>query len=206
MVRKEDATVALVLAALIGYLLGSIPNGYLIGMRRGVDVRKYGSGATGATNVLRTLGAAPAAVTAALDAAKGLLAVYIGYRLGGQVGYAWAGFGAVVGHSFPVWLRFRGGKSVVTGWSVLLPADPLSCLIGLAVGIAVIIPSRWVSLGSLTGALLIGILMWARGAALPYKLLALGTVLVIYVRHWENIKRIAAGTENRLGEKARPRA
>lgn len=197
---------ALALAALIGYLLGSIPFGFLIGLRQGIDVRKYGSGATGATNVLRTLGGPPAAVTAALDAAKGLLAVYIGYRLGGELGYAWAGFGAVVGHSYPVWLGFRGGKSVVTSFAVLLPVAPVACLVGLAAGIAAIIPSRWVSLGSLTGALVTLLNIGFGGAVVPYKLLALGAVLVIYIRHWENIKRIAAGTENKLGQKARPRA
>ena len=194
------------LAAVIGYLLGSIPNGFLIGQRHGVDVRKYGSGATGATNVLRTLGVPAALVTAVLDLAKGLLAVYIGSRLAGSVGYAVGGFAAVVGHCYPVWLRFKGGKGVVTGFSVLLPVDPLAGLLGLTAGILAIIPSRWVSLGSLTGALVLLITIWVRGADLPFRLLAVGAVLVVYVRHWDNIKRIAAGTENKLGQKAKPRA
>lgn len=194
------------LAAVIGYLLGSIPNGFLIGQRHGVDVRKYGSGATGATNVLRTLGVPAALVTAVLDLAKGLLAVYIGSRLAGPVGYAVGGFAAVVGHCYPVWLRFKGGKGVVTGFSVLLPVDPLAGLLGLTAGILAIIPSRWVSLGSLTGALVLLITIWVRGADLPFRLLAVGAVLVVYVRHWDNIKRIAAGTENKLGQKAKPRA
>lgn len=194
------------LAAVIGYLLGSIPNGFLIGQRHGVDVRKYGSGATGATNVLRTLGVPAALVTAVLDLAKGLLAVYIGSRLAGSVGYAVGGFAAVVGHCYPVWLRFKGGKGVVTGFSVLLPVDPLAGLLGLTAGILAIIPSRWVSLGSLTGALVLLITIWVRGADLPFRLLPVGAVLVVYVRHWDNIKRIAAGTENKLGQKAKPRA
>lgn len=196
----------LFLAAVIGYLLGSIPNGFLIGRRHGVDVRKFGSGATGATNVLRTLGVSAALVTAVLDLAKGLLAIYIGSRLAGPAGYAVGGFAAVVGHCYPVWLRFKGGKGVVTGFGVLFPVDPLAGVLGLAAGILAIIPSRWVSLGSLTGALVVGIAVWVRQPELAYRLLALGTVLVVYVRHWDNIKRIAAGTENKLGQKAKPRA
>lgn len=197
---------SMLLAVVIGYLLGSIPFGFLIGEKHGVDIRKYGSGATGATNVLRTLGVPPALLTAVLDLSKGLLAVYIGSRLAGPVGYALGGFSAVVGHCYPVWLQFKGGKGVVTGLGVLLPVDPLSGLVGLAVGVAAIIPTRWVSLGSLTGALVLGIMIWIRVAAWPYRLLALGAVLVIYIRHKENIKRIATGTENKLGQKAKPLA
>lgn len=197
---------SMLLAAVIGYLLGSVPFGFLVGQRKGVDVRQYGSGATGATNVLRTLGVPAAAFTAVLDLGKGLAAVYIGQQLAGEAGYAMAGFAAVAGHSYPVWLRFRGGKSVVTSFGVLLPVDPLACLIGLVAGVGAIIPSRWVSLGSLMGALALCGTIWIRDAAWADRLLALGAFVVVYVRHWENIKRIAAGTENKLGQKAKPRA
>jgi acyl phosphate:glycerol-3-phosphate acyltransferase len=196
----------MVLAAVVGYLLGSFPSGYLIGRAKGVDVRRHGSGATGGTNVLRTLGAGPAVATGLLDLGKGMLGAYIGFRLAGDVGYALGGFAALTGHSYPVWLRFKGGKSVATGAGALVLFHPWAFLAGLVSGVAAIIPTRWVSLGSLVGGLFFcGTVMFSPAAPAAHKLLAAGTLLVVYVRHWENMKRIAAGTENRFGQKAKPR-
>ncbi len=195
-----------VLVAAIGYLLGSIPFGYLMGRLKGVDVRRYGSGATGGTNVLRTLGWGPAVITGVSDLLKGTLAAYIGYLLLDHPGYALGGFMAVVGHSYPVWLGFRGGKSVATGAGALLLFHPVAFLVGLAAGIAAIVPTRYVSLGSLVGALFFCGIIWLSDAPAAHKLLAAGAFAVVYIRHWGNMKRIAAGTENKLGEKARPRA
>jgi glycerol-3-phosphate acyltransferase PlsY len=195
----------LVLVGLVGYLLGSIPFGFLLGKAKGIDIRKYGSGATGGTNVLRTLGPAAALFTAVGDVSKGLLAAYLGLRFAGDWGYALAGFLAAFGHSYPVWLRFKGGKSVATGGGALLLAHPWAILAGLVTGVAAIAPTRWVSLGSLVAtAVAVGTIFFA-GAPLPHRVLAAGLLLVIYIRHWENMKRIAAGTENRLGQKAQPR-
>lgn len=195
-----------VIAAAIGYLLGSIPVGFLVAKTRGLDIRKFGSGATGGTNVLRTLGVGPALLTGVSDLLKGLLGAYIGGRIGGEWGYAAGGFFAVIGHSYSVWLKFKGGKSVATGAGSLILYHPLAFLTGLAAALAAIIPTRWVSLGSLVGALVYpGIVILSPDAPQAHKVLALGAALVVYVRHWENIKRIAAGTENRLGQKAKPR-
>ncbi|HEY3365678.1 MAG TPA: glycerol-3-phosphate 1-O-acyltransferase PlsY [Symbiobacteriaceae bacterium] len=193
------------LAAAVGYLLGSFPTGYLVGLAKGVDVRRYGSGATGGTNVQRTLGWGPAVVTGIGDIGKGILASYIGYRLGGNAGYALGGFGAIVGHSWPVWLKFRGGKSVGTGAGTLMLQHPLALLAALVFGFGVIVPTRYVGLGSLVGAIVLGGSIWLSGAPLEHKLLALGAVLVVYVRHWDNILRMLAGTENKFGQTAKPR-
>lgn len=193
-------------AALIGYLLGSIPVGFLVAKSKGLDIRKYGSGATGGTNVLRTLGVGPALATGVTDLLKGLLGAYIGSRLGGDWGYAVGGFFAVVGHSYPVWLKFKGGKSVATGAGSLVLHHPWGFLGGLAAAIATIAPTRYVSLGSLVGAVVFtAIVVFTPGTPMADKVLAVGATLVIYIRHWENIKRLAAGNENKLGQKARPR-
>lgn len=193
-------------ALAIGYLLGSIPTGYLVGRVRGVDIRQWGSGATGGTNVLRTLGAGAALLTGVVDILKGMAGAVAGYALGGDWGYALGGFAALVGHSYPVWLRFRGGKSVATGAGTIVLFHPWVFLIGLVAGVAALIPTRFVSLGSLVGALVIAVAMIVSGAPLPHKLLAVGALLVVYIRHWENMKRLAKGTENKFGQKAKPRA
>ena len=195
------------LAALIGYLLGSIPVGYLVGKVRGIDIRQYGSGATGGTNVLRTMGPLPAVLTGLSDFLKGLLGAYVGGRLGGDVGFALGGFMALLGHSYPVWLKFKGGKSVATGAGSLILAHPLAFLLGLIAALGTIVPTRYVSLGSLVGALVLCTTIWVSPTvAVAIKLQALGAFAVVYVRHWENMKRLAAGTENKLGQKATPRA
>jgi glycerol-3-phosphate acyltransferase PlsY len=194
-----------VAALIIGYVVGSIPFGYLVGRVRGIDVREFGSGATGGTNVLRTLGVGAAIITGLSDLLKGTLAAYIGYRLFGDVGYALAGFGALIGHSYPVWLRFKGGKSVATGAGALLLFHPLPFLFGLTGGLAAMIPTRYVSLGSLVGSILFCGTIWVIDVPLPHKLLAAGAFAVVFIRHGSNMRRIMAGTENRFGEKAKPR-
>lgn len=196
----------LLLATAAGYLLGSIPVGYLVGRLRGIDVRRYGSGATGGTNVLRTLGWGPALVTLAGDLLKGTLAAYLGGRLAGDWGYALAGLAAVVGHSYPVWLGFRGGKSVATGMGTLVPAHPQAVLTGLAVGVALIAPTRYVSLGSMGGALAVLLYMLLAPAPAAHKFLAAGAVAVVLWRHRDNMRRLLAGKEHKLGQKAGPGA
>jgi glycerol-3-phosphate acyltransferase PlsY len=190
-------------AVVLGYLFGSIPTGYLIGRSRGIDVRKYGSGGTGGTNVLRTLGKGAAIVTGLVDVLKGTLGAYLGYRLAGNWGYALGGIAALVGHSYPVWLGFRGGKSVATGAGALAVFYWPQLLFGLAVGIPTIAISRWVSLGSLVGGLAYcaAVALYAKHPS--HILLVAIAYSVVVVRHWSNIKRILNGTENRIGEKAK---
>lgn len=196
----------LVTVAIVGYLLGSIPVGFLMGKLRGIDVRSYGSGATGGTNVLRTLGPWAALFTVICDIGKGLLAAYLGQRWAGEWGFAAAGLLASLGHSYPVWLRFRGGKSVATSGGVMLLHYPLAVLIGIVAGALAVVPTRWVSLGSLTATAVVVLQLFLTSTPLPHRALVVALAVVIYVRHWENMKRIAAGTENRLGARARPRA
>ena len=196
----------LVIVSILGYLLGSIPVGFLLGRLRGIDVRRYGSGGTGGTNVLRTLGPWDALLTVVCDIGKGMLAAYIGRRWAGEWGFAAAGLLASVGHSYPVWLRFRGGKSVATSGGVMLIQYPLQVLIGILAGALAVLPTRWVSLGSLTATLVVVVQLFVLDTPLSHRLLVVALAVVIYVRHWENMKRIAAGTENRLGVRAGPRA
>lgn len=195
----------LLVIIVVGYLLGTLPTGYLVGRLRGIDIRQWGSGATGGTNVMRTLGIATGIGVGLVDLAKGLVSAYLGYRLAGDWGYAAGGFAALVGHSYPLWLKFKGGKSVATGAGAVMLFYPAAFAAGLAAFLAAAVPTRYVSLGSLVGSavLLVGVLLGE--PPLPHLLLVTGAVVVVYIRHWENIKRLAAGKENKFGQRATPR-
>jgi glycerol-3-phosphate acyltransferase PlsY len=190
-------------AVVLGYLFGSIPTGYLIGKSRGVDVRKFGSGGTGGTNVFRTVGKGAAIATGVVDVLKGTVAAYLGFRIAGDWGYALGGIAALVGHSYPVWLGFRGGKSVATGAGALAVFYWPQFLIGLVVGIPAIAMTRWVSLGSLLGGLAYSVSAVIFAKHPSHILLVAVAYGVVVVRHWSNIHRILDGTENRFGEKAK---
>lgn len=202
----------LLLVAASSYLLGSIPFGYLlVRFFRGEDVRLSGSGNIGATNVSRQ-SPALGIITLLLDGLKGTAAVLLAYRLsGGTAGSAVqyqamsvAAFFAVLGHVFPVWLRFRGGKGVATGLGSFVVIAPKEVLIAVGVFIAVIAIARHVSLGSITAVVSFPILVYATNAygsapaALAFMVI---TSVVIIARHYENIRRLLAGTESRLGAK-----
>ncbi|MFZ3212429.1 MAG: glycerol-3-phosphate 1-O-acyltransferase PlsY [Terriglobales bacterium] len=204
--------------AVIAYLLGSIPFGYiLVRLFRGQDVRDTGSGNIGATNVARSspfLGA----LTLLLDAVKGLLAVLAGillnsiYIRGGLLGLpvaefigskfaALAAVCAVVGHMFPVWLKFRGGKGVATSVGVFLALAPKTLLVALALFIALVAVFRYVSLGSIIAAAAFPLIAYALHDyhSSPAILAAMCAIAVlIIIKHRENIRRLLAGTENRL--------
>lgn len=196
-------TMMLFIAVVLGYLIGSFPTGYLIGRMRGVDVRKFGSGGTGGTNVLRTLGKGAAITTGLVDLLKGTLAAYVGYRIAGEWGYALGGIAALVGHSYPVWLGFRGGKSVATAAGALMLFYWPAFVAGLIVGIPTIAITRWVSLGSLLGGLAYCATAIYMAKDPSHILLIVIAYGVVVVRHLSNIKRILNGTENRFGEKAK---
>jgi len=194
-------------AALIGYVLGSLPTGYLAGKLYGIDIRQYGSGATGGTNVLRTVGKGPAAVTAIVDLLKGTAAVLVAmYLLGGGWSVTLAGVAAAAGHSYPVWLGFRGGKSVATGAGTVLPVAWLALVIGLAVFVVTVALTRYVSLGSILATLTVGVIVLASPSQpLPHKALILVAVIMILWRHRSNMQRLLQGKENKLGQKAQTR-
>jgi glycerol-3-phosphate acyltransferase PlsY len=211
------------LLLLIGaYLLGSFPTGYLLGRwLKGIDIREEGSGSTGATNVLRVLGKGPGAVVLGIDVLKGALAILgVGwvYSQSGSATLAaqvpgieiitwqpWmtilAGMAALLGHSKPIWLNFRGGKSVASGLGILFALDwrvALACLGVFALTLAI---TRWVSLGSVLSTTTTPLWFYLAKQPIPYILLAiLGGVYVVW-RHQSNIQRLLAGTEPKLGSK-----
>jgi glycerol-3-phosphate acyltransferase PlsY len=185
-----------------GYLLGSIPFGVLISARAGLgDLRKIGSGNIGATNVLRTGRKDLALFTLLGDGGKGAVAVLIAYALWGQDAGALAGAAAFVGHIFPVWLKFKGGKGVATFFGVLLAVAWPVGVICAAAWLIVAAVLRYSSLGALTAAALAPLV--AVGAQQPRSVaaLALFMAVLIYVRHRENIQRLMAGQETRIGAK-----
>ncbi|MEK7872795.1 MAG: glycerol-3-phosphate 1-O-acyltransferase PlsY [Chloroflexota bacterium] len=198
----------LALAALLGYLLGAFPTGYLVGWFVGrMDVRDHGSGSTGATNVARKLGFGWAAVVMAVDVGKGALAVVLARELGmGVPGEALSGLTAVVGHSWPVYLQFRGGRGVATGIGTLMVVAPAVGAGGLAGWILAVALTRYVSLGSVLGVgvvFVVGVVSLVTGAR-PWETtayLVIGSALII-ARHRENIVRVLAGTERKLGQPA----
>ena len=184
----------------VGYAIGSIPVGVLIGrLTRGIDPREYGSHSMGMANVLRTAGRGPAAVTLALDIAKGALAARVGQGVcGTREGAAAAGLGAVVGHSWPLYAGFRGGKSSATTFGAALVVSPPVAAAALAAGLAALAVSRRTSVLSLVGsgaaaaaslALAVG-----RRDLTPLALVGPG-VAVVVVRHRDNIIRLVRGTE-----------
>ncbi len=187
------------LAALLGYLLGTIPFGLLLTRAAGLgDIRKIGSGNIGATNVLRTGNKALAAATLLLDGIKGATAVLVGLHLAGANGAFAGGLAAVLGHMFPVWLKFRGGKGVATGFGVLFAAAWPAGLGAGAVWLAIFFASRISSAGALAAFAVAPLLAWW-AAGPEVALLALLVTVFVFVRHEENIRRLLAGTEPRFG-------
>ncbi|MGV1752593.1 glycerol-3-phosphate 1-O-acyltransferase PlsY [Agrobacterium sp. CG674] len=197
----ETAPALLALAALVGYLLGSIPFGLILTRAAGLgDVRKIGSGNIGATNVLRTGNKKLAAATLLLDALKGTAAVLIANALWGYEASLVAGFFAFLGHLFPVWLGFKGGKGVAVYIGVLLGAAPLMMLAFAAIWIATAYITKYSSLSALVAMLVIPVALWILGPEKTALLVTLLSVISWYM-HRENIKRLLAGTESKIGKK-----
>lgn len=195
-----------VVATLLGYLLGSIPTGLIVGRIAGAgDVREFGSGKTGFTNSLRTLGIKWAILVVLVDVGKGSAAVLIGrYVFDEPMAAALAGVAAVLGHTFPVFAGFRGGRGVATAFGAFLAVSPLAALACLTFALIVLAIFRYASLMSIVGVfvgfLVIVALVLADRAAQPYLLFAVLTMLAIEFNHVANIKRLLAGTEPKLGQ------
>lgn len=194
--------------AAIAYLLGSIPWGFLAGKLKGVDVRDYGSGKTGATNVLRTLGTKAAALVLLLDVAKGVAAVLAARAIspGTPSADALAGFLAIVGHNWPVFLGFHGGRGVTTGEGTLLVTFPWAGIAAASVFVPVVLLSRYVSLGSvmavLAAAVGVGVTALVREVPWQHLLYAFAGSALILFQSRDNIQRLLAGKERRLGQRA----
>jgi len=193
------------LTTLIAYLLGSIPFGYLIvRWQRGVDVRATGSGSIGATNVMRNLGIMGFVATFVLDAGKGLAAVLLASRmtLENPTWVAAAACAAVLGHCFPIWLKFHGGKGVATGVGVFIAVAPAQVILVLAIFAVVVAIWRYVSLGSIVATAAFPLLVHLmKHPPIQVVLGAAGAALIIITRHHANIARLLKGTENKVGRK-----
>ncbi|WP_267555646.1 glycerol-3-phosphate 1-O-acyltransferase PlsY [Rhizobium rhizogenes] len=213
--------IASVFGLAIAYLLGSIPTGYLAGkLLKGIDIREHGSRSTGATNVLRTLGKWPALVVLLVDVLKGATAIIFARWFypwlstlpsiappaspDAQIWVPWAvclaGLAVLLGHSRPIWLNFKGGKSVATGLGVVLAISWPVGLGALAVFGVMLAIFRIVSLGSILAALTAIALICALDQPLPYRLLVIAGGIYVVARHRANIRRLLAGTEPRLGQ------
>ncbi len=209
-----DMRLALIIGPLIGYIIGSIPFGMLIAKAKGVDLRKAGSGNVGATNVGRTLGKKWGYLCFFLDVGKGLVCGAGAMAVTSseptvlaQAIWLATGCGAILGHVFSFWLRFRGGKGVATSLGVVVGIYPyftFAGLIAFAIWIAVILISRYVSLGSIVSALAFVPLFlgfnWPGTDLWPLGSFALMMVALIIIRHRSNIGRLIAGTENKIGK------
>lgn len=188
------------LSLAFGYLLGSIPFGLILTRMAGLgDVRKIGSGNIGATNVLRTGNKKLAAATLLLDALKGTAAAAIASLWGIEAGIA-AGLAAFLGHLYPVWLGFKGGKGVATYIGVLLGLVPWMVLVFAAIWLAMAKISRYSSLSALVATAVIPVVLYLTGHEKVALLFAVMT-LITWVKHRANIKRLLAGTESRIGDK-----
>ncbi len=186
----------------VAYLIGSIPFSFLVARAFGVhDVREVGSGNVGATNVLRSAGKAAGALAFVLDVGKGAAAEALAGQLApGEAALpAAAAVAAVVGHMFPVWLRFRGGKGVATGLGAFAPLAPTAALGAIAAFAVVALATRFVSLGSVSGAVVLaGLVIGLRGLD-PVAAAAAASAALVVFRHRTNLRRILGGTERRVG-------
>ena len=198
----------------IGYLLGSIPTGQIAGaLAGGVDLRRYGSGKTGATNVLRTLGWGAALAVVAGDMAKGIVAVLLARWLVREpnaqpLAEVLAGFAAVIGHNWSIFIQLKGGRGVLVSHAVFILICWPAALITTVAGAIVLATSRIVSLASLTGAVVgavtLTIFVVLFHYPLPYLFYGVAAAGLIWLRHIDNIQRLLAGTERKLGQKAQP--
>ena len=190
----------------VGYLLGSVPFGVMAGwLVNRVDVRDYGSGSTGMTNVLRAVGRPAAIIVLLLDMGKAVLAVVLAAAVSDEHGVeVAAALACLLGHNWPVFIGFRGGKGTASGWGGLLILSPLSGLVATVVGISAMALSRYVSLGSVTAASAgsISLIVIASVGEAPLVYIwygAIGTPLIV-ARHRDNIKRMLSGKERKLGQ------
>jgi len=189
------------LAVIISYLIGSIPFGYLLARLKGLDIMEHGSGNIGATNVWRNMGPAPGLAVLLLDMGKGAAAVFIGRALGGAETELLAAAAALCGHSWSVFLRFKGGKMIATGGGIVLAMSPVLVLVGLVVWLVTVAVSRYVSLGSMLAAVSIPVTMAVIKMG-PWHI-AFGVIMaaVAVYKHRANIKRILDGTEFKVSLK-----
>ena len=196
-----------IIFGILSYLIGAIPIGLILSKSlRGIDIRNYGSGSIGMSNIQRNLGNFPAAVVLTLDMTKSFLPIlYVRYFIPDpQILETISALGALTGHCWPIFAKFRGGRGVATGWGSLLILSPITGIISGIIGIPIIIMYKFISLGSIIGAtsgcismMLLSITRYHSFEYLWYALL--GNIIVVY-KHKENIQRLLEGTERKIGK------
>lgn len=191
-----------VFAVVIAYFLGAIPTAYLVGKKvKGIDIRKHGSGNVGTTNAFRVLGKGPGTAVLIGDILKGYLAALVCLLAGGEILGLIGAIIAMAGHSWSVFLQFKGGKGVATGAGAFLALMPIPTLIAIGVFIVIIYSTKYVSLGSITAAAIFPIVAFAFAEPLSYQVFSVIAAAVVILRHTSNIKRLLNGTENKIGKK-----
>lgn len=194
---------SLPLLALLGYAIGSIPFSFLVARGFGVkDVRTVGSGNVGATNVMRSAGKLPGLLALLLDGSKGAVAVLLARQLTPAEAFVCAsGISAMIGHLFPVWLGFRGGKGVATGAGLFLPLAPGALGIAVVTFVAAVAATRYVSLASMLASLALPVAAYLMGGSRTVAATALVAALMVVAKHHANLGRLARGVEPKLGAK-----
>ena len=193
-------TAAVVLAA---YLLGSIPFALILARRWGSDLRAVGSGNLGATNVMRASGVRAGVLVAILDMSKGAVSVWLAARISdGAPLPAAAGLAAIIGHIYPIWLRFRGGKGVATACGVFSILTPLAVPPAIAIFAAAVWLTKYISLGSVLASMALPPIAYALGSPAPAVIAAAAASAFIVFRHRSNLVRLVTGTERRMGTRA----
>jgi len=192
------------LPLLVGYGVGSLPLGYLVTNRiTGIDLRRAGSGNVGATNVYRTAGLSLALIVMLVDITKGASSVMLAARMtSGTAAPVAAGVAAIIGHVYPVWLRFQGGKGVATACGVFWALAPVATALAAGIFLLVVWITRYVSLGSIVATAILPPLTWLTNEPTPVVTGAIVAALLVVERHRSNLVRLQAGTERRLGQKA----
>lgn len=189
-------------AVTLAYLVGSVPFAFLLSRRRGIDLRQVGSGNVGATNVLRSSGVATAVTAMCLDALKGTLAVVVAERVAiGPGAIVAAGIASTLGHIYPVWLRFKGGKGVATAAGVFAVLAPTALAAAGMVFVIAVWVTRFISVGSMAAAITLAAVTIAGDRPTAVAVGAVICALVILQRHRANMARLAAGTERRIGQR-----
>ena len=187
-----------------GYLIGSVPFAWLLARKWGFsDLRRVGSGNIGAANVLRASGVKAGVLVALLDIAKGVLSVMLAERFGGHAAApAAAGLAAIIGHIYPVWLRFRGGKGVATACGVFSMLTPLAVPPALGIFVVTVWITKYISLGSVLASIALPPIAYALGSPAPAVAAAFAASVIIVFRHRANVLRMRTGTERRIGARA----
>lgn len=201
-----SAALLVIICIVSGYLIGAIPTGLILGRLAGINLRQTGSGNIGATNVLRTLGVVPAIIVVLADPLKAALITLVPYWLGlSPWVVAATAFAVVLGNTFNAFLGFKGGKGVATSIGAFLAVDPLLAVLSIIIGLYVIVLSRMVSLGALTGMFSAPVLIIASGDRTTSTIILIGLIVaLVTIKHHDNISRLWAGVERRIGADKQP--